>query len=173
MQPNATELKVLPLVATPDKTKRGQCGLTVAHPLRVSGVPNDATLASFPASALGVNEAKLGHMSHQFEFHPLRCSPPPVIPAKAGIQYPNPVVPCEGENEGEALKLLPKWVEMEGNGSELKVSPRLATPNEANPGRKEAALVQCTRVNGVPNEATIEKSAPGPIARIYGWNERK
>ena len=48
MQPNATELKVLPPLATPDKTKRGQCGLTVAHPLRVSGVPNEATLASFP-----------------------------------------------------------------------------------------------------------------------------
>ena len=36
---------------------------------RVSGVPNEATLASFPASPLGVNGAKRAKLSHKIEFH--------------------------------------------------------------------------------------------------------
>ena len=57
MRLNETEIKVSPLLRTPDEA---QCGhhvakqnhneATLAHRLRVNGVPNEATLASFPAS---------------------------------------------------------------------------------------------------------------------------
>ena len=69
MQPNATELKVLPLLATPDKTKRGQCGLTVAHPLRVSGVPTRPPWPHFQRSVRSKPD-QTRPMSHQFNFTP-------------------------------------------------------------------------------------------------------
>ena len=62
MQPNATELKVSPLTATPDEAKQSHNEATLAQCLRVTGVPNEATVASFPASTVGVNEAKQGQM---------------------------------------------------------------------------------------------------------------
>ena len=80
MQPNATELKVSPLLATPDEANQGRNQGRPAHHVGVNGVPNEATVASFPTSPLGVNEAKLSQMSHKLEFHPEVL---PVIPAKA------------------------------------------------------------------------------------------
>ena len=58
MQLNATELKVSPLLPTPDVANQGHNKATLAHRLRVNGGPNEATVASFPASPVGVNEAK-------------------------------------------------------------------------------------------------------------------
>ena len=60
MQPNATELKVPPLLATRNEANQGHNRL--AQCLRVNGVPNEATVASFSASRLGVNRAKQGQM---------------------------------------------------------------------------------------------------------------
>ena len=62
MQPNATELRVSPLLATPDEATLGHNEATLVHPIRVSGVPNEATLASFSASTVGVNQAKPSQM---------------------------------------------------------------------------------------------------------------
>ena len=62
MQPNATELKVSPLLATPEEANQDRNQGQLAHRLRVSGGPNEATLASFPASPPGVNRAKQGQM---------------------------------------------------------------------------------------------------------------
>ena len=58
MQSNATELKVSPLPATPGEANQGQ----LAHRVRVNGVPNEARVAPFPASTVGVNEANQGQM---------------------------------------------------------------------------------------------------------------
>ena len=58
MQPNATVLKVSPLLVTRDEANVATNEATPAQCLRVNGVPNEATLASFPASTLGVNGAK-------------------------------------------------------------------------------------------------------------------
>ena len=55
------------------KAKRGQRGLTVARCIRVNGVPNEATVAPFPASPVGVNEAKQGQMGPGFN------PPPPIV----------------------------------------------------------------------------------------------
>ena len=60
MQPNATELKVLPLLATPDEANQGHNQGQLAHRVGVNGVPNEATVASFSASTVGVNRAKQG-----------------------------------------------------------------------------------------------------------------
>ena len=62
MQPNATELKVPSPLATPDEIKLGHNEATLVHPVRVSGVPNEARVASFSASTVGVNQAELGQM---------------------------------------------------------------------------------------------------------------
>ena len=40
---------------------------TLVHPIRVSMEPNEARVASFPASPLGVNQAKWSQMSPKFE----------------------------------------------------------------------------------------------------------
>ena len=62
MQPNATKcnrIKGLPLLTRPTQGhNQGQ----LAQCLRVSGGPTETTVASFPASPLGVNEAKQGQM---------------------------------------------------------------------------------------------------------------
>ena len=67
MQPNATELKVSPLLATRNEANQGRHGLTLAQCVGVSGVPNEATVASFSASPLGVNRAKQGQMGPGFD----------------------------------------------------------------------------------------------------------
>ena len=67
MQPNATELKVSPRLATPDEAKRGQRGLMLAQCVGVEGVPSEAAVASFSPSSLGVNETKQSQMSPIFE----------------------------------------------------------------------------------------------------------
>ena len=66
MRLNETELKVSPLLATPDEAKRDQRGLMLAQCVGVSGVPNEARVASFPASTVGVNEANQGQMGPRF-----------------------------------------------------------------------------------------------------------
>ena len=66
MQPNATELKVSSLLGTPDEANQGHNQGQLAHRVRVSAVPNEATVASFPASSLGVNEAKQGQIGPGF-----------------------------------------------------------------------------------------------------------
>ena len=78
MQPNATELKVPSLLATRDGANQGHNQGQLAHRIRVSGVPNEATVASFSASPLGVNEAKQGQMGP--EVHP----PSPIVPVQTG-----------------------------------------------------------------------------------------
>ena len=55
MQPNATELRVSPLLATPNEATVATSRATLAQCVGVSGVPNEATVASFSASPLGVN----------------------------------------------------------------------------------------------------------------------
>ena len=62
MRPNETELKVSPLLATPSpaygsvtKANQGHSAATLVQRLRVSGMPNETTPASFSASQLGVN----------------------------------------------------------------------------------------------------------------------
>ena len=45
---------------------------------------------------------------------------------------------------------------MSGNERKLKVLPLLATRDEAQSGHHEPALVQCVRVNGVPNEGSAK-----------------
>ena len=70
MQLNATKLKVSPLLATPDKANQGHNQGQLAQCLRVSGGPNEATVASFPASPLGVNEAKQGQMGPELTPNP-------------------------------------------------------------------------------------------------------
>ena len=66
MQPNATELKVSSLLATPAEAKHSHNQGRLAQGLRVSGGPNEAMVASFPASQLGVNRAKQGQMGPGF-----------------------------------------------------------------------------------------------------------
>ena len=78
MQPNATDLKGSPLLATPDEANEATNEATPVQCLRVSGVPNEATLASFPASPLGVNGAKRAKLSHKIEI-----SRESVVPAQA------------------------------------------------------------------------------------------
>ena len=75
MQPNATDLKVSPLLATRDEANQGHNLSRLAHRVRVSGAPNEATVASFLASPLGVNEANQGQMGPR--------SSPPSFPVKA------------------------------------------------------------------------------------------
>ena len=67
MQPNATDLKVSPLLATPNEATVATSRATLVQCVGVSGVPNEATVASFSASPLGVNEAKWSQMSPLFE----------------------------------------------------------------------------------------------------------
>ena len=81
MQPNATELKVSPLLATRNEANQGHNQGRLAHRVRVSGVPNEATAAPFSASLLGVNEAKQGQMGPRFN--------PPVVPCEGGM-IPSP-----------------------------------------------------------------------------------
>ena len=76
MRPNETKIKVLPLLATPDEANLGQRGLMLAQRVRVNGVPNEARVASFPASTVGVNRAKQSQMGPGF-------TPSSVVPAKA------------------------------------------------------------------------------------------
>ena len=66
MQPNATELKVPSLLSTPDEANQGHNQGRLAHRVRVSGGPNEATVASFSASPLGVNRAKQGQIGPGF-----------------------------------------------------------------------------------------------------------
>ena len=80
MRLNETELKVSPLLTTPDETNQGR----LAHRVRVNGVPTKATVASFPASQLGVNGANQGQIGSRV--HPLL-----VVPAQAGTSHPLPL----------------------------------------------------------------------------------
>ena len=79
MQPNATELKVSPLLATPNEASVVTSRATLAQCVGVSGVPNEATVASFSASPLGVNGAKRAKLSHKIEISPLKRAS--VVPA--------------------------------------------------------------------------------------------
>ena len=62
MEGNGTEIKGSPLLATRNEAKQGHSEVMLPHRVRVSGGPNEATAVSFPASPLGVNEAKQGQM---------------------------------------------------------------------------------------------------------------
>ena len=81
MRLNETVLKSLPLLVTRNEANQGQRGLMLAQCVGVSGVPNEATVAPFPASPLGVNEAKQGQMGPGFN--------PPVVPCEGGM-IPSP-----------------------------------------------------------------------------------
>ena len=79
---NATELKVSPLLATSNEATRGHNQGRLAHSLRVSRGPNEATVAPFPASQLGVNRAKQGQMGPGF-------TPSPIVPCRREIPSPS------------------------------------------------------------------------------------
>ncbi len=49
MEANESKLKVPPLLTNPDEANQGHNQGQLAHRVRVSGVPNKATPASFPA----------------------------------------------------------------------------------------------------------------------------
>ena len=79
---------------------------------------------------------------------------PTVVLAMAGTSHP-----CPLDRAGDR-----KWVEMEGNGTELKVLSLLATPDEAKRGQRGLTVAQCVRVDGGPNEAApalFSASRPG------------
>ena len=86
MRLNETELKVPPLLATPDEAIQGNNQGQLAHRVRVNGVPNEATMASFSASTVGVNRAKQGQMGP--EVHP----PSLLDRAGSGSQHSQPHV---------------------------------------------------------------------------------
>ena len=65
----------------------------------------------------------------------------------------------EVRNLTPALQPPPSTRGMIGNERKLKVLPLLATRDEAKSGHHEPALVQCVRVNGVPNETTLPHSS--------------
>ena len=165
MQPNATELKDSPLLATRDEAKRGHHEATLAQCVRVSGVPNEATLASLSASRLGVNEAKQGQ--NQARVPPssfprrLRRSPRRRRTSHPWFGRVNPqtndncplrhspadcyIVRIRRARADGNLASQPrvddrKCNEMQPNATELKVSPLLATPDEANQGHHEATV---------------------------------
>ena len=52
---------------------------------------------------------------------------------------------------------------MQSNATELKVSPRLATPDEAKRGQRGLTPAQCVGVNGVPNGATPASFPASPL----------
>ena len=91
-----------------------------------------------------------------------------VVPAKAGTSHPCPLSrhssegwnPSEGSGDRE-------WNEMEPNGTELKVSPLLPTPDDAHRGNSEATPAQRVRVNGGPKRSHTRLIS---IARL-GVNE--
>ncbi len=88
MQPNATELKVLPLLTTPDEANQGHNQGRLAHRVRVNGVLNEATPASFPASMIGVNEAKQGQIGPRgHPSSPFPCRWEPHIPGPIATVY--------------------------------------------------------------------------------------
>ena len=58
---------------------------------------------------------------------------------------------------------------MSGNERILKVSPLLATPDEANQGHNEATLAHRVRVDGGPNETTPASFSASSV----GVNETK
>ena len=77
MRRNERVLKASPLLATPDEAKRAYRGHIESHAGTphtsercASGVPNEARVASFSASTVGVNQAKLSQMSHKFGISP-------------------------------------------------------------------------------------------------------
>ena len=111
MQLNATDLKVSPLLATPDEAKRGQRGLMLAQCVGVSGAPNEARVAPFPASTVGVNEANQGQMGPG-----INPPPPPSFPRRQSDPFS-----LEGRRRRMRVKPQPqstvgngtKWNEME------------------------------------------------------------
>ena len=84
MQLNATEIKGSPLLRTPDEANQGHSEVRLPWRVRVSGVPTKATVASFSASPLGVNEANQGQMGP-------RSNPPPSFPRRRGTSHPCPL----------------------------------------------------------------------------------
>ena len=96
MQPNATEFRVSPLLATRDEAHQGHNQGRVAHRIRVSGRPNETTVASFSASPPGVNRAKQGQMGPGI--NPRRSRESGQVPS---------LLRGEGEDEGETPSKAP------------------------------------------------------------------
>ena len=76
--------------------------------------------------------------------------------------------PCRRSREGGNLASLSRvddreCNQMQPNATELKVSLRLATPDEANQGHNQGQLAQCVGVSGVPNEATLASFSASPL----------
>ena len=88
MQPNATELNVPPRLATRNEANQGQ----LVYRVGVNGVPNEATLASFPASMIGVNEAKQGQIGPGGH-------PPSPFPCRWEPHIPGPIATVYERNE--------------------------------------------------------------------------
>ena len=66
MRLNETELKVSPLLATPDEANQGHNEATLAWYVRVSGVPKRGCTGLISIARLGVNEANQGQMGPRF-----------------------------------------------------------------------------------------------------------
>ena len=158
MEQNGTELKVSSLLATRDEANQGR----LAHRVRVSGVPNEATVAPFSASLLGVNEANQGQMGPGI-------NPPPSFPRRREPRIPGPSDPLALWERVRVRVRGRECNEMQSNATELKVSPLLATPDEANQGHNQGRLAHRIRVSGVPNEATVALFSASPL----GVNEAK
>ena len=149
MRLNETVLKVSPLLATPNEATLATSRATLAQCVGVSVVPNEATVASFPASPLGVNGAKRAKLSHKLKFHPRD----PRRSRADGNLASRPRVDDRECNE------------MQPNATELKVMPRLATRDEANQGHNQGRVAHRARVSGGPG------SPPSP--RSNAWLGRK
>ena len=94
MQLNATVLKVSPLLATPNEASVASCWHSGTSERCASGVPNEARVASFPASPLGVNRAKQGQMGPRFtpsSSLPRRRSDPLALWERVRVRVPQPV----------------------------------------------------------------------------------
>ena len=127
MQPNATELKVSPLLATPDEANQGHNQGRLAHRLRVNGVPNEAAVAPFPASLPGVNEANQGQMGPGI-------NPPPSFPRRREPCIPGPSDPLALWERVRVRVRGRECNEMQSNATELRVRhswPLVTRPTQA------------------------------------------
>ncbi len=82
---NGTKRNRIKSFATPAhsyEANQGHHQGRLAHRVRVGGVPNEATPASFSASPLGVNEANQGQMGPRFS--------PPSFPRVKPLAQPYP-----------------------------------------------------------------------------------
>ena len=105
MEQNGTELKVSPLLGTPDEANQGHSQGQLAHRVRVSGGPKRGHTGLISIARLGVNEAKQGQMGPGF-------TPPPIAPALAGnLASPAPAGSVSSEWKKTRMRAKPPQVD--------------------------------------------------------------